>query len=147
MIKAFRPMAICAISVAFATSSIASAQSYTTVDFPGADFTFLNGGPNPEGTSVGFYGASGVIHGFTVKKGVFTSFDPPGSTATLPAWISPQGVIVGSYVDSGGTVHGFILDGGNYTTVDFPGAAGTSLSGLSPSGEMAGSSCEVADCS
>jgi hypothetical protein len=41
MIKIFRFLSICAISVAFA--SIASAQAYTTVDLSGATFTELNG--------------------------------------------------------------------------------------------------------
>src|ERR1700761_7684763 len=119
-------LAIFTVGVAFATLSIASAQRYTTVDFPGATATTLNGGPNPEGTNIGSYtDTSGVTHGFTLKKGVFTSFDPPGSPFTTPNWITPQGVIVGQYLDSSGVSHGFILDGGNYTTVDFPGAAGT----------------------
>jgi len=81
-----------------------------------------------------------------LKKGVFTSFDPPGSTLTTPNWISPQGVIVGQYIDSGGASHGFILDGGNYTTVDFAGAAGSALTGLNPSGEMSGFYCSDPAC-
>ena len=38
MIKVFRFVAICTISVAIATLSIASAQIYTTIDFPWRDF-------------------------------------------------------------------------------------------------------------
>ena len=90
MIKIFRFVAMCTIRVVFATLSIASAQVYTTIDFPGATATTLNGGPNPEGTNIGSYTASGVTHGFVLKKGVFTSFDPPGSTSTTPNWISPR---------------------------------------------------------
>src|SRR5580700_9804702 len=131
MNRVFRFLAMCAVSVAFA--SIACAQTYTTIDYPGAIATTLNGGPNPEGTNIGSYtDTSGVTHGFVLEKGVFTSFDPPGSTSTTPNWISPQGVIVGGYVDAGGTNHGFILDGGKFTTVDFPGAAGTILTSLNP---------------
>ena len=37
MSKAFRLSVLCMITVAFATSSIAWAQTYTTVDYPGAD--------------------------------------------------------------------------------------------------------------
>ncbi len=55
MIKVFRFLAICTVGIAFATSSIAWAQTYTTVDFPGAVLTELIGGPNPQGTSVGSY--------------------------------------------------------------------------------------------
>ena len=83
MIKVFRFLVMCTISVVFA--SIASAQTYKQVDYPGAIATTLNGGPNPQGTSVGGYtDTSGVIHGFTLTNGgVFTSFDPPGSTLTI----------------------------------------------------------------
>ena len=146
MIKAFRFLAICTFSVAFA--SIAWAQTYTQVDYPGATATTLNGGPNPQGTSVGSYtDTSGVIHGFTLTaKGVLTSFDPPGSTLTTPNFISPQGVIVGGYNDASSVSHGFILDGGKYTTLDFPGAAGTNLTGLNPSGEMSGFYCSDFAC-
>jgi hypothetical protein len=147
MIKVFRFLAMCTISVALATLSIASAPTYTTVDFPGATATTLNGGPNPEGTNIGSYtDTSGVTHGFMLKKGGFTSFDPRGSTSTTPNWISPQGVIVGGYLDGSGVSHGFILKGGQYTTVNFPGAAGTVLTSLNPSGEMSGESCVVASC-
>ena len=148
MIKVFRFFAICTITISFATLSIALAQTYTTIDFPGATATTLNGGPNPQGTSVGGYTltAGGTLHGFTVRGGVFTPFDPPGSTLTTPNFISPQGAIVGGYNDSSIVSHGFILDGGKYTTLDFPGAAGTTLTGLNPSGEMSGFSCSDPAC-
>ena len=145
-VKVFVFLAMCTISVAFA--SIAWAQTYTTIDFPGAIATALNGGPNPPGTSVGSYtDTSGVTHGFVLtKKGTFTSFDPPGSTLTIPNFINPQGDIVGEYLDSTFVSHGFILNGKKYSTVDFPGAAGTALSGLNPSGEMSGFSCSDPAC-
>lgn len=114
MIKVFRFLAICTISVAFA-SSITSAQTYQQVDYPGAVLTELAGGPNPQGTSVGLWqDTAGVFHGFSLTaKGVFATFDPPGSTFTSSSFISPEGVIVGEYLDSGFVSHGFILDGGN----------------------------------
>lgn len=67
MFKVDRFVAICAIGAAFATLSIASAQTYTTIDFPGATATTLNGGPNPQGTSVGSStDTAGRTHGFTL---------------------------------------------------------------------------------
>lgn len=147
MSKLHRSLAIFTVGVAFATLSIASAQKYTAINYPGAVTTSLNGGPNPQGTNIGSYtDTGGVTHGFVLQKGVFTSFDPPGSTSTSPNMISPQGVIVGSYLDSSGASHGFILSSGVYTTVDFPGAAGTILSGVNPSGELSGQLCVVASC-
>ncbi len=122
MSNVLQVLAICVASVAFATSSIASAQTYLSIDFPGATATTLSGGPNPEGASVGTYtDTAGVTHGFVLsKKGIFASFDVPGSTATTPNLIDPQGAIVGSYLDASNVSHGFILQGGNFKTVDFP---------------------------
>jgi hypothetical protein len=69
MTKVFRFVAICVIGVALTVFSIASAQTYTTIDFPSAVTNTLNGGPNPQGTSVGSYtDTSNVIHGFTLTK-------------------------------------------------------------------------------
>jgi hypothetical protein len=151
MNKLLRVLVICSIGVAFAASPIAWAQTYTTVDYPGAVGTSLNGGPNPQGTSVGSYSSDGFVstsHGFTLtSKGVFSPFDPPSSVFTTPNSISPQGVIVGSYFDSSFVQHGFVLANGQYTNVDYPGAAGTSLNGMNPSGEIAGSYCATtSDC-
>jgi hypothetical protein len=141
-------LAICVASVAFATSSIASAQTYLSIDFPGATATTLSGGPNPEGASVGTYTDTvSITHGFVLtKKGIFSAFEVPGSTATIPNLIDPQGTIVGSYLDASNVSHGFILQGGNFTTVDFPRAVGTVLTGISPTGEMAGFTCVAASC-
>lgn len=149
MIKIFRFLAICTISFAFATLSIAWAHTtYTAVNYPGATATSLNGGPNLEGTSVGSWTDShGVIHGFSVTAGgVFTSFDPPGSTSTIPEFINLQGVIVGNYLDSAGTSHGFVLNHRTYTTVDYPGAPGSELSSINDLGEMSGVYCSDAAC-
>ena len=148
MTKLYRSLAVCTVAVAFAMLSIAAAQQYTTIDFPGAIATDIAGGPNPQGTSVGFQqDTSGVLHGFTLtKQGVFTSFDPPGSTFTVAFFIDPQGVIVGEYFDSSFVSHGFILDGGKYTSVNVPGAAGTGLGGINPSGEISGFTCSDPAC-
>jgi hypothetical protein len=146
MIKVLRFLAICTIGAAFATSSIAWAQTYTQVDYPGAVTTSLNGGPNLEGTSVGSWFDGTDFHGFSLTaKGKFTSFDPPGSVATSPNFINLEGVIVGSYFD-GTATHGFILSGGKYTIVNAPSAAGTILSGINLFGEMSGATCSDAAC-
>lgn len=147
MSKLYRSFALCAIGVVLTIAPIAWAQSYTTIDFPGAILTVLNGGPNPEGASIGAYiDSSEVTHGFVLKKGVFTSFDPPGSTSTIPSWISPQGVIVGEYSDASGANHGFVLEGGKYRTIDYPKAAGTVLTSSNPSGQLSGYWCVAASC-
>lgn len=148
MTKTVRFLAICMIGAAFAAPPVVKAQTYRTFDYPGATLTALLGGPNPQGTSVGFYvDTAGVTHGFILDShGVFTSLDPPGSTLTTPNFITPQRVIVGAYNDAMNISHGFVLDGGKYATIDFPGAAGTTLTGLNPAGDMSGFSCSDAAC-
>jgi hypothetical protein len=148
MSKICRLLAICSLGVVFATSSIVWAQHYTQIDYPGAIATALIGGPNPQGTSVGIWtDPSSVVHGFTLTShGVFTSFDPPGSTFTDPTFISPEGMVTGQYLDASNVSHGFVLYRGQYTIVDAPGWAGTSLSAINPSGEMAGFVCKDAAC-
>lgn len=147
MSKLFRCMTLCTISVAFATLSIALAQTYTQIDFPGAVITTLNGGPNPEGTNIGTYtDTAAVVHGFTLQRGVFTTLDVPGASATTPNWITPQGMIVGGFLDASGASHGFIFQGGKFMTVDFPNANGTVLTSLNSAGELTGEWCVVASC-
>ena len=95
MNKLFRLLAICGISVAFATFSNAWAQRYTSVDYPGAIATNLYGS-SPDGTYIGIWtDTGGVTHGFFLKRGAFTSFDVPGSTSTFPYGITSQGIVVG----------------------------------------------------
>jgi hypothetical protein len=124
--------------------------TYTKFDFPGALFTVLTG-LNPSGEMVGEYssasanptcggGPSGACHSFRVsKKGVPTSFDPPGATSSGASSVNPSGVIVGAYNDASGVLHGYQLDKkGNYTTIDFPGATSTFVGGNNATGAMVG---------
>jgi hypothetical protein len=109
VIKVSQTLALTTISIGLATAAYAG-PTYTSVDFPGAVATTLDGGPNPQGTNIGTYTDTlGVIHGFTLKSGIFTTIDPPGSSLTVPNWISPQGMIVGEYLDAAGVEHGFTL--------------------------------------
>jgi hypothetical protein len=69
----------------------------------------------------GFVGAHGFLRSW---NGSFTSFDPPGSTQTLPTSIAPTGEIAGGYFDASGTQHGFVrARDGTFTTFDAPGVS------------------------
>ena len=56
---------------------------------------------------MGLYAASGVVHGYLLSGGSFTTIDPPGATFTEAIGINPRGQIVGNYIASGVT-HGFV---------------------------------------
>ena len=68
----------------------------------------------------------------------FTSFDPPGSTLTLPTDINTPGQIVGRYLSAGKT-HGFLREpDGTITTIDYPGAGFTVAGSINNSGSIVG---------
>lgn len=80
---------------------------------------------NDGGSIVGSYEDT-TYHGFVRDpSGTITTFDPPGSTLTIPDTINQSGFISGAYYDSASLLHGFVLSpSGDYTIIDVPGASG-----------------------
>src|SRR5215472_10841635 len=57
------------------------------------------------------------------NAGALVTFDPPGSTSTIPTAINPAGTVTGSFIDAGALVHSFLrTSGGTITQFDPPGA-------------------------
>ena len=57
------------------------------------------------------------------NAGDLVTFDPPGSTSTIPTAINPAGTVTGSFIDAGALVHSFLrTSGGTITQFDPPGA-------------------------
>jgi probable HAF family extracellular repeat protein len=84
-----------------------SIYSFTSIDVPGASFTYAHG-INDSGQIVGgFDDATGTAHGFLDTGGSFTTIDVPGATNTFANGINNSGQIVGSFTD-GRTNHGFL---------------------------------------
>ena len=94
--KLARFLAICALVVALAISSIpAMAQSFTTFVVPGAAAT-LPLSINPAGEITGWYYDGSAFHGFVrAGSGAITKFDPPGSRVTFVSSINPAGAVTG----------------------------------------------------
>jgi hypothetical protein len=119
-----------------------SGSAVLSVDYPGAQRTWLTG-INYWGTVVGNYTTpSGSTGAFRLKNGVLTSIHFPGSTSTTASSISDTGVIVGGYSDTQGLGHGFVLQNGVYTTLDNPKAdpsSGTRVDDINSSGAIVGS--------
>ena len=123
-----------------------SFAQYTTIDYPGAIYTVVNGGPSPEGDAGRDDPHELRTHGFIMSGGAFTSIDYPGSTNTqVNGWVSPKGVVVGQDF-LGGRCHGFSLYKGVFTTVDYPNSTYTVLSGINPGGDIIGSYFVPATC-
>lgn len=119
----------------------------TTVDYPGASFSVASA-INDSGAIAGWYSlptSPAIRHGFVLRDGVFTSFDPPGSTFTNPLGIDNRGDITGRYCTLAvclppgmGSYHGFVFRDGVFTTIDVPGSNETNAFKPSENGAIVG---------
>ena len=125
------------------------AATYTTIDYPGAIYTSVNGGPSPNGDLVGIYEDTHFkVHGFVMTAdGTFSSIDYPNAISTqINGWVDPKGEIVGQFSDSSSHTHGFTLYKGTFTQVDYPNAYYTALNGVNPQGNIIGTFCVTGHC-
>src|SRR3546814_228726 len=100
-----------------AASAVHADYVFTTIDYPGADFTDVRG-INNAGEIVGYAQNASGNFGFTYSGGHFSRLPPaPGGRTINGHGINDSGLIVGSAAsDDGTTTEGFILDG---STTDF----------------------------
>jgi probable HAF family extracellular repeat protein len=86
---------------------VTNGTTFTTVDVPGALYTYAYG-INAAGQIVEtFYDAMGYSHGFVTDGATFTTVDVPDRTGTTAYGINMAGQIVGTFDDDTGT-HGFV---------------------------------------
>jgi probable HAF family extracellular repeat protein len=117
----------------------ALADTYTTIDFPGAIATDASG-INSSGEIVGAYtDSTGAQHGFRLNDGAFTAIDVPGASRTVPISINSHGDVAGFFLDPSNQWHGFVLSNGHFSVQDYPGATtGTFTLGISANGTLVG---------
>jgi len=121
----------------FLVSQTATAQSFITVDYPGAALTAVRQ-INNNGVMAGRYvDAQNVIHGFVLQNGAFTNIDFPSAQQTAVWGMNDNGDLVGRY-GKGGVQHGFLLSQGVFTTVDPPNSVGTFALGINNAGQIVG---------
>jgi probable HAF family extracellular repeat protein len=106
--------------------------------------TMHNGVTPGGGLIAGLYFESAtLVHGYTLKRDVYTQFDAPGATFT-EAWdVSPTGTVVGYFNPE--TSHGFTLDADVFTVIDVPGAKWTRIFGINSLGDMVGSYADASN--
>ncbi len=142
------PLVMLAVVILVAAPVAVRAQAtFTTIDYPGAGNTWAMG-INAQGDIVGYYGISGVQHGFFLGRNssVPISIDYPGACRTDAYAINPAGDIVGTYNDppapgkacSTGQQHGYLLRHGVFTTIDVPDATFTGAFGINAEGDIVG---------
>jgi hypothetical protein len=95
-------------------------------------------GINDSGAIVGEYTAGGVLHGFLLDAGVYSTIDVPGASFTSYASeINDGGEIVGRF-DVPGTNTGFLLRGSTFTALVVPDSASSAALGINGPGEIVG---------
>jgi hypothetical protein len=82
-------------------------------------------GISPDGSViVGFYlGTAGVMHGFMLRDGAFSTYDVPGAQGTVVGFYH-QGEFGGTYVTADGLSRGFYVIRGRLYTLSPPAEAG-----------------------
>ena len=127
------------LTIVAGLGSVAQAQQFITIDYPGGAYT-NPWGINDSGLIVGYYQfVSNNVNGFLYNSGSFSTIDDPGGTSgTIATGINNGGQIVGTYFDASEVAHGFLDNGGSFSTIDVPGAFATSAYGVNQSGAIVG---------
>lgn len=128
------------------------AFTYVKIDYPGAQWTLLEGiGPGGEITGM-YTDTSGVFHGFVLRRGMFQSIDYPGAAYTDVRALSPGGDLLGNYampgentslaITPGGAplnIHGFVLKrDGSLVPLAYPGHPNMITQRILPDGSVLG---------
>src|SRR5690349_8426502 len=127
---------------ALASPAIQGADTFITIDIPGATATSALG-INADGAVVGYFtDTAGKQHGFLLRGGTVTVIDYPGAAKTQARGINSNGDIVGTrYDDNSGapsTIHGFLLQHGTFAALDYPGKLGLIPQRINDAGQIVG---------
>ncbi len=115
-------------------SPVSLNYTFESIDVPGVDFLELTASSDFGDYAGNTRGADGKkVVGFTLIKGVFKTYDFPGSKNTYFYALGNDGRAAGHYEDSDGLHHGVVLLNGELTQYDFPDAVETFLYGISDS--------------
>lgn len=115
--------------------ALANSFAFTTLDFPGDDYTYLTG-INNSGQIVGQYG-NGNGGTFLLNAGSFTPLTIPWAGRTQANGINDNGEIVGAAY-SPFPLLGFKWSGGLATPFTFPFATSTNALGINNNSEISG---------
>jgi hypothetical protein len=135
----FAERLICSWIGALVLASGALCQTYVQFSVDG------DTGPtsiNKKGEIAGYYDDFAFnSHGFVRDpSGKITTFDVPGSSATVASSVNDKGAITGYYLMPTGTHHGFIRDSeGNFTTFEVPRSIATGGQSINAGGAVTGS--------
>lgn len=137
LIKSIGFLAFFVGTTATALGQTAPAQTFITIDYPGATLTEVRE-INNNGVMAGRYvDTQQIIHGFVLQNGAFTPINFPGALDTAIWGINDNDDVVGRYYD-GVTNHGFLLSNGVYTKIDPPNSTNAHALGINNAGQIVG---------
>ena len=116
--------------------------------FPGSDTRdTIATAINNEGTIAGWYlDSQGVVHGFFISGGVYTSYDHPNAVfSTHINGINDAGDFVGIYSQTQGIYRGFASVGGRLHDITIPGVTLAEPSDINNDGDIVGSGSTISD--
>ena len=121
------------------TGYLKIAETYTAINFPGAQHTYAFG-INDAGTITGTYVAADGLHGFIRAGGTFSAINFPGATQTFVGGINNQDKAVGWSRRGLNPAHGFVVSGTSWRAfdVDLPGVVESQPQALNDSGQVVG---------
>lgn len=115
-------------------------DTYATLDYPGALYTFLYG-INDAGKISGSYinpnDPTFTDRGFVYVNGVFTRVDYPGAQETMVYGLNNLDDVVGAHKQVNG-LHGFVVNGNRLRSFDVPGATNTVATGINDLRQIVG---------
>jgi hypothetical protein len=130
---------------------------FTSIDFPGSNYTSDPGaantttavtGINNSGAMTGWANiplseTSTVMNlGFIYSGGTYQTFTVPGGYVTAPSAINNLSQVVGYYLSNiilhTRKAQGFLYSGGTFTTIDYPTALTTQLNSINDTGVITG---------
>ena len=115
-------------------------DTYTTLDYPGALYTFpwgINDAGLISGTYINDNDPLYTRHGFIRAQGTFTTIDYPGAMTTNVIGTNNFGHVVGSHGQVNG-LHGFVASAGRFRSFDVPGATTTGPQDINDGGQIVG---------
>ncbi len=132
-------LAILALGVAVSTQMFGQSYSYQSIDFPGAQETYVYG-INTAGDIVGGYRSSipGSEVAWRRMGGTFSAVSMPSNVTWSEAQgINDYGHIVGQYMTASGRF-GFIIDGSGFQSIEKSGAYDTYALDITKAGMVVG---------
>jgi uncharacterized membrane protein len=115
----------------------AFADTYETVDCPDSLSTEARS-INDRGDVAGICEDADGVHGFVLRRGVFTLIDHPDGVGPTAAFgINNRGDVAGRWIGED-TLHGYLLRHGRFTTIEPPDSQFTAARGIDDAGRIVG---------